>query len=74
MIEIDKLEVNNRRFYSGMSLIVVILDSHWRDDSYFTFIDNLNRIVNVNLSPLSNQTHLHILCGHDVIVLNSSHY
>ena len=65
---------SNRRFYSGMSLIVVILDSHWRDDSYFTFIDNLNRIVNVNLSPLSNQTHLHILCGHDVIVLNSSHY
>lgn len=54
-----------------MTKIVVILDSCWRDDSYFTFIDNLNHIVNVNLAPSSNQTHLQILNGHDVIVMNS---
>lgn len=60
---------SNSKLHFEMSEVVVILDSIWRDDTYFTFIDNLNRIINVNLQPNSNQKHLQILCGHDVVML-----
>lgn len=45
---------------------VVLLESVWRDDDSFSFIDNLNRIVNVNLRLSHPRRHIQILTGHEV--------
>lgn len=47
---------------------VVLLESVWRDDDSFSFTDNLNRIVNVNLRLTSPRRHIQVLTGHEVEV------
>lgn len=52
---------------------VVLLESVWRDDDSFSFVDNLNRIVNVNLRLTSPRRHLQILPGHEVELREAFH-
>lgn len=46
-------------------LIVIIINSLWRDESCFTLVDSMYRMYNVFLNP-SNGKSLQVLAGHDV--------
>ena len=51
-------------------LIVIIINSLWRDESCFTLVDSMYRIYNVFLTP-SNGKSLQVLAGHDVKIDDS---
>ena len=47
-----------------MTEIAIILDSIWKDENECTFVDNLNRIINITLHPSQDHA-IQILTGHE---------
>ena len=47
-----------------MTEIAIILDSIWKDENECTFVDNLNRIINITLHPSEDHA-IQILTGHE---------
>ena len=47
-----------------MTEIAIILDSIWKDENECTFVDNLNRIINITLHPSQDHA-IQIPTGHE---------
>ena len=56
-----------------MTEIAIILDSIWKDENECTFVDNLNRIINITLHPSQDHA-IQILTGHESEICSIAWY